>query len=683
MRDHRPTTSAVSAAGLAALLLAAVPAGRASAGGAARPAKLALPADGALYHGVYPGGVSGDEDDLAPEDLARYEKTVGRRAAWVYFSNNWFRSREFPADTARWIRDSGSVPFIRLMLRSSTEKGARETVFTLENILAGRFDGDLRRWFDRARDFGGPLLVEWGTEVNGEWFPWNARWNGPDGARRFVQVFRRLVRLSREEGADNVSWVFHADAHDSPKAAWNRLENYYPGDAYVDWIAVSAYGPQSPREDEGESLRSMLDAVYPRLAALSPDKPILLAEFGCARGSPAASQAEWAGEALRDVLSRRWPRIRGFSWWNERWQNDDVAAHDTTMRVQDSADLAGAFRAAFARAGAAVAERPASAAPEPAAAPAASGRAERLRGARTWMYQLQGLDEEGAIAALAATEYPLLVLEPGHNLKEGAYDTGAMLRALRTTPSGRRRLLLAYVDIGQAEEYRDYWGPGWKAPTRERPGEPDFLVTTDPDGWSGNYPVAYWRKPWRELWLGQRGVVSTLARLGFDGAYLDWVEAYDDDDVAAAAAREGVDAPKAMIDFVADIRAAGRAAAPDFLVVVQNAPDLIDADPGRYARAIDALAVEDTWYRGAADADWDDPSGGDLRRRRAGERSTPSRLAQYRKYVDRGLPVFSVDYCIRRENARKVYAAARRAGLRPLVTRAALSRLTETPPDAP
>jgi len=130
------------------------------------------------------------------------------------------------------------------------------------------------------------------------------------------------------------------------------------------------------------------------------------------------------------------------------------------------------------------------------------------------MYQIQALDEPGALAALAATDYPLLVLEPGHNFADSPYDTQAMVNALRNRPSGEQRLLLAYVDIGQAEDYRDYWGRDWVAPTDSSPGHPDFLVSPDPDGWSGNYPVAYWWDEWKALWLGGVRSLHQFAYLG-------------------------------------------------------------------------------------------------------------------------------------------------------------------------
>ena len=305
---------------------------------------------------------------------------------------------------------------------------------------------------------------------------------------------------------------------------------------------------------------------------------------------------------------------------------------------------------------------------------------DRLSTVETWMYQIQDLDAPGAVDALAATSYDMLVLEPGHNFLGWSYDTADMIERLAEKPSGDRRLLLAYVDVGQAEDYRDYWRPDWQAPTEDAGGWPTFLVTIDPDGWSGNYPVAYWDPGWQTLWLGADGIVAELAQFGFDGVYLDWIEAHDDDAVRAAAERAGVDPDLAMIAFIEAIGAAGRAVDPGFLVVPQNAPYLIDAAPARYAAAIDALAVEDTWFHGEGDADWDDPAAGDLRDRHFDDYRTEARLRQIGRYQAFGLPVFSVDYAIDLDNVDLVYREAARHGLVPLVTRVSLSRLTTAPP---
>jgi hypothetical protein len=329
----------VIAAVLAALVHAASLAGPA-------PPRIDVPPAGQLYHGVYPGGATGEEDDVRPTDVEAYERAVGRRVAWVYFSHNWFRDRRFPAATAGWIRDRGAVPFIRLMLRGDTDLGQADPVFGPSAILAGRLDADLRAWGDAARAFGGPLVVEWGTEANGRWFPWNGTWNGGPGAgpRRFREAFRRIVGILRGQGAENVIFVFHVNHEDDPDVVWNRLEEYYPGDDVVDWLAVSVYGAESPRDEEVSDFATRMDAVVPRLARLAPSKPIVVAELGMAAGHPRAAAAAWADAALSSLLSGRWPAVRGFSWWNERFASDSDPRHDSEMRVQAVPGLARVFR---------------------------------------------------------------------------------------------------------------------------------------------------------------------------------------------------------------------------------------------------------------------------------------------------------------------------------------------------
>jgi len=316
---------------------------------------IPLPPKGYLYQGVYPGGITGAESDLTLNDLRSYEETVGKSAVWVYFSHNWYKGREFPLKTATWIRDAGSIPFIRLMLRSSPEQNVQEPLYKLQAIIDGEFDNDFHAWCSSARDFRTPILAEYGTEINGEWFPWNGVWHGggeldgygdptqADGPERFRDAYRHIIQICRDEGADNIIWVFHANNGDWPQEDWNALENYYPGDDWIDWIGVSVYGAQTPLDDYWDDFTDGMDIVYACLYALTSDKPIVLLEFGVTKNSPLGDQADWARAALRSIVSLRWPRLIGFSWWNEQWQNDDDPAHDTSMRMQDNPALRDAF----------------------------------------------------------------------------------------------------------------------------------------------------------------------------------------------------------------------------------------------------------------------------------------------------------------------------------------------------
>jgi len=339
-----------SVVGAAAILCGLVP----HVAGRAPP--VDPPPAGKLYHGFYWGGTGTDEHDptehdVTPADVARYEEAVGAKVAWIYFSDNWFESRAFPAATCQWIRDLGKVPYLRLMLRSDVDQGHAEKTFTLAKIIAGEFDADLRAWGRDAKAFGSPILVEWGTEPNGKWFSWSGTWNGGaiEGPKRYVAAWRHIVDVIRGQGATNLQWIWHINWLDQPERKWNAFENYFPGAEYCDWVGLSAYGPLTPTTRDGtESLRFKLEDTYSRLTKLVPGKPIILAEFGCDLHNPRVNADRWAKFALQDLFSGRWPAIIGFCWWNEGWQNDERKNHDSDLIILHSSDLTRVFREEFA-----------------------------------------------------------------------------------------------------------------------------------------------------------------------------------------------------------------------------------------------------------------------------------------------------------------------------------------------
>ena len=314
--------------------------------------RIPPPPAGKLYHGFYWGGVGTDthdptEHDVTGRDVDGYEEAVAARTAWVYFSDNWFESRNFPRGICGWIRDLGKIPYVRLMLRSDVDQKHADKQFSLEKIIAGEFDVDLRAWARDAKNFGSPILIEWGTEPNGEWFSWNGKWNGGavEGPKRYIAAYRHIVDLMRGEGTDNLTWVWHVNWLGEPERRWNAFENYFPGDDYCDWLALSAYGPTTPRMRDGtESLHFKLEESYARLTKLAPNKPLIIAEFGCDIHNRYLDCAKWAKAALEELFSGKWPRIIGFCWWNEGWQNDDTKSHDSDLIITHDTDLTNVFR---------------------------------------------------------------------------------------------------------------------------------------------------------------------------------------------------------------------------------------------------------------------------------------------------------------------------------------------------
>ncbi|MEN8151022.1 MAG: MJ1477/TM1410 family putative glycoside hydrolase, partial [Planctomycetota bacterium] len=251
-------------------------------------------------------------------------------------------------------------------------------------------------------------------------------------------------------------------------------------------------------------------------------------------------------------------------------------------------------------------------------------------------YQLTGLDLEEA----ATSAYDLIVTD--YALDEGPM-TPAEVEALKASGT---RTVLAYMSIGEAEVYRWYWDPAWKKTP------PDWLGPANPN-WPGSFKVRYWHPDWRAILMGTEGADGSyldriLAR-GFDGVYLDIVDAYE---------FWGTDG-RDMADLVLDIAAYARARHPGFLVYPQNAPELGEwyAD---YLDGVDGIGAEDTWFLG---------------NRRRTLASTRPWVAWLEMFRDAGKTVLVIDYPKSRKKIDGVYSRAEALGFVPLVARRNLDRL--------
>jgi hypothetical protein len=320
---------------------------------------LVPPTDAQAYHAAFPD-FGGSEDRVEASRLRRFERAADREVAWAYFSDNWFGGEiRFPAGAVELISSEGTTPFVRLMARSGFGRG-KDPNFSMRSIAKGRWDEELGEWCRDAAATGVPLLAEFGTEVNGDWFPWNGRWNGAgrrawadpalaDGPESFRKAYRRVVATCRTEGADDITWFFHADVGGWPQAPWNRPWRYYPGDDYVDWIGLSDYGPLKPGQ-RWESFRSRLDAVFPAfLEHLGDDKPYAVLEYGAAAAptrSEQARKAQWIARAATLVADETWEEIRGLAYWHERWPNGDGSVSD--LHIDSSPAVRSAYRDAVA-----------------------------------------------------------------------------------------------------------------------------------------------------------------------------------------------------------------------------------------------------------------------------------------------------------------------------------------------
>jgi cysteinyl-tRNA synthetase len=236
----------------------------------------------------------------------------------------------------------------------------------------------------------------------------------------------------------------------------------------------------------------------------------------------------------------------------------------------------------FLVAGPAHAQRP-DVSPSPRAAQdATERRALRLRPVRNWGYWLSSFD----IAEVLGAPHDLMVVDNGISanhrfLRERSAEE---VVRMKRRPDGSARILLAYLSIGEAERYRPYWRPEWYDKTKK----PAWLGDVNPD-WDGNYFVRYWQPAWQALIFGSpESYLDTIMAQGFDGVYLDRADAFLNWEKTRPSAEAD------MADFLQRLTNHARQRNPDFLVVMQNAEELLD-EP-QVLDGIDGIAKEDLFF---------------------------------------------------------------------------------------
>ncbi len=226
-----------------------------------------------------------------------FNNLAGKKIGVAFFSDNWFNGIHFPLDKCISIRTTGAVPFIRIqnwVREGDTLSDAGP--YTHKNIIAGMFDTQLRAYAQAAKSFGTTLIIEYGVEVNGNWFPWSQ-----EGPEPYKAAYRHIVNLFREQGVTNVRWAFHVDATDN-----NNGYKWYPGDDIIDWIGTSCYGAESKKG----CIRT-LQNTYDSFASISTTKPLGIFEWGIGDATDTTNTLH----AL--ATDPRYSRIKLLQVWNE------------------------------------------------------------------------------------------------------------------------------------------------------------------------------------------------------------------------------------------------------------------------------------------------------------------------------------------------------------------------------
>jgi hypothetical protein len=263
------------------------------------------------YLGIYTSGV--------PASSARvtaFERLTNANVNIAMYFSSW--NEPFQISFALGLRRQNITPLVQI----------NPTKVSLSAIAKGEDDQYLVAYASAVRVYGHPVIIGFGHEMNGDWYPWAYRHTSP---AVFVAAWRHIVNVFRSTGADNVTWLWTVNAVANGSAQIADPDAWWPGANYVTWVGIDGYYFSSSQTFFALFASTILD-----VRKVTSD-PIIIAETGAAsQAGKAAKIADlFAGVKASGMLGLVWFDAVGNQDW--RIDNDQGAI----VAFQQGADASG------------------------------------------------------------------------------------------------------------------------------------------------------------------------------------------------------------------------------------------------------------------------------------------------------------------------------------------------------
>jgi endoglucanase len=233
----------------------------------------------------------------SPADLTAFETLVGKSVQLRSVFTNWNES--FPTSVATNLKSQNKTLVIFW----------EQYGVTLDSIIAGDSDAYIKKFAAEAKTYGGPVILAPFHEMNGNWDPWGGT-VGDNSPQKVVLAWKRVRDVFGT--VSNVKFAWAVNNESVPNTTSNAISAYYPGDAYVDYVAVDGFNFGNPWQS--------FDTVFGKsLTTVSAyKKPIYILSMASAGGT---QKAAWITDAVT-VQMKKYPLLKGWVWFNENKEQD-------------------------------------------------------------------------------------------------------------------------------------------------------------------------------------------------------------------------------------------------------------------------------------------------------------------------------------------------------------------------
>jgi mannan endo-1,4-beta-mannosidase len=269
-------------------------------------ARASLPSGVASYLGVYE---TGPPRTYQPVEV--FGRAVGKQPNLVGYYSGW--GEPFQTLFAETVRRHGAVTILQM----------DPSYAYVPAIAAGKYDSYLRSYADSVRNFGYPVVIGFGHEMNATWYSWGY---GHVRASVFVAAWRHIVTLFRGQGADNVAWLWTINAY---LASTGPIASWWPGAGYVTWVGIDGYFYRPT-----DTFASVFGQTIDQVRAFT-GKPVLLSEtaVGPEAGQFVEIQDLFHGMARYKTLGLVWFDIAQHQGiYHQDWRIEDNPAAEAAFR---------------------------------------------------------------------------------------------------------------------------------------------------------------------------------------------------------------------------------------------------------------------------------------------------------------------------------------------------------------
>lgn len=234
----------------------------------------------------------------------------GKKPSMAMMFDGWTADgkKDFPIAFCNNAAAGGYVPHVTW-----------EPVMGLTELTSGKYDTHIQKYGEAIAAFGKPVILRFAHEFNGDWYPWSILEDKVVPTATYVDAFRYVNKKIKEAGGTNAYWVWAPNVVNGAKNP-QRLEDYYPGDNYVDMIGMDGYNfGKSQSWSRWQSFSEVFEDLYTWTQKNHPDKPVFISEMGTS--STGGDKAAWIKDMFVQ-LAQNFPKIKAIVWFNINKETD-------------------------------------------------------------------------------------------------------------------------------------------------------------------------------------------------------------------------------------------------------------------------------------------------------------------------------------------------------------------------